>query len=90
MRLSAAHRARRETQPGAIARINDATADPKLVVAFGDCGCAGGIIGENNANCGRVSDVMPVGVAVNGCPPARRQILSGLVGAIFGMGRWTL
>jgi Ni,Fe-hydrogenase III small subunit len=66
----------------ALRRTYDATPDPKLVVAMGDCGCTGGIFGESYASCGRVSNVIPVDVAVPGCPPSPRQILSGILTAI--------
>ena len=66
----------------ALRRTYDATPDPKLVVAIGDCGCTGGIFGESYATCGRVSTVIPVDVAVPGCPPSPRHILSGILTAI--------
>ncbi|HLZ96733.1 MAG TPA: hypothetical protein VKP66_02235 [Steroidobacteraceae bacterium] len=66
----------------ALRRTYDATPDPKLVVAVGDCGCTGGIFGESYASRGRVSNVIPVDVAVPGCPPNPRQILSGILTAI--------
>jgi Ni,Fe-hydrogenase III small subunit len=66
----------------ALRRTYDATPDPKLIVAIGDCGCTGGIFGESYASCGRVSNVVPVDVAVPGCPPSPRQILSGILTAI--------
>ncbi len=66
----------------ALRRTFDATADPKLVVAIGDCGCTGGIFGESYATCGRIATVIPVDVAVPGCPPSPRQILSGILTVI--------
>jgi Ni,Fe-hydrogenase III small subunit len=66
----------------ALQRTYQATPDPKLVVAVGDCGCTGGLFGESYASCGRVSNVIPVDVAVPGCPPSPRQILSGILTAI--------
>src|SRR4029079_15972858 len=42
----------------ALKRTFDATPDPKLVVAVGECGCYGGIFGESYASCGRVSNVI--------------------------------
>src|SRR3979409_440183 len=60
----------------------DATPDPKLVVALGDCGCTGGIFGESYASCGRVSNVIPVDVAVPGCPPTPFAIMQGILTAI--------
>lgn len=65
----------------ALQRAYAATPDPKLVVALGDCGCTGGIFGENYASCGRVSNVIPVDVAVPGCPPAPTRILEGILAA---------
>ena len=58
-------------------RTYDATPDPKLVVAVGDCGCSGGIFGESYASLGRVSNVIPVDVAIPGCPPAPVTLLQG-------------
>jgi Ni,Fe-hydrogenase III small subunit len=66
----------------ALRRTYDATPDPKLVVAVGDCGCMGGIFGESYASCGSVSNVIPVDVAIPGCPPSPRQILRGILTAI--------
>jgi Ni,Fe-hydrogenase III small subunit len=66
----------------ALRRTYEATPDPKLVVAVGDCGCTGGIFGENYACAGRVSNVLPVDVEVPGCPPTPVQLLTGILTAI--------
>lgn len=66
----------------ALKRTYDATPDPKLVVAVGECGCNGGIFGESYASCGRVSNVIPVDLAVPGCPPAPVEILRGILTAV--------
>jgi Ni,Fe-hydrogenase III small subunit len=66
----------------ALRRTYDATPDPKIVVALGDCGCTGGIFGEGYASRGRVANVIPVDVAVPGCPPNPNQILAGILTAI--------
>ena len=66
----------------ALRRTFDATPDPKLVVAVGDCGCDGGIFGENYASLGPVSRVIPVDVLVPGCPPAPIEILRGILTAV--------
>jgi len=60
----------------------EATPEPRLVVAIGDCGCTGGVFGEGYASCGRVSNVIPVDVAVPGCPPSPLSIMSGILSAI--------
>jgi len=66
----------------ALKRAYDATPGPKLVVAVGDCGCTGGIFGESYASCGRVANVIPVNVAVPGCPPPPLEILRGILTAV--------
>ena len=66
----------------ALRRTYDATPDPKLVVAIGDCGSCGGIFGESYASCGAVSSVVPVDVAVPGCPPTPLAIMQGILTAI--------
>ncbi len=66
----------------ALRRTYDATPDPKIVVAVGDCGCSGGIFGESYASAGRVANVIPVDVAVPGCPPSPVRILAGILAAV--------
>jgi Ni,Fe-hydrogenase III small subunit len=68
----------------ALRRTYDATPDPKLVVAVGDCGACGGIFGESYASCGAVSNVIPVDVVVPGCPPSPTRILAGILAALSG------
>jgi Ni,Fe-hydrogenase III small subunit len=66
----------------ALKRTYDATPDPKLVVAVGDCGCTGGIFGECYASRGRIANIIPVDVAVPGCPPTPTAILQAILTAI--------
>ncbi len=66
----------------ALKRTYDATPEPKLVVAIGDCACDGGIFGESYATCGKVANVIPVDVVVSGCPPTPVAILQGILTAI--------
>jgi len=66
----------------ALRRTYEATPEPKLVVAIGDCGCDGGVFGESYASCGRISNVIPVDVAVPGCPPTPSAILQGILTAV--------
>jgi Ni,Fe-hydrogenase III small subunit len=66
----------------ALRRTFEAMPDPKLVVAVGDCGCDGGIFGEGYASRGRVANVIPVNVAVPGCPPDPAAILRGILTAV--------
>lgn len=66
----------------ALRRTFDAIPDPKLVVAIGDCAYDGGIFGESYASCGKVSTIIPVNVAVRGCPPTPTAIMQGILTAI--------
>ena len=66
----------------ALKRTYDATPEPKLVVAVGDCGCDGGIFGTSYASCGAVANVIPVDELVTGCPPEPVDILRGILKAV--------
>lgn len=66
----------------ALKRTYDATPSPKLVVAVGDCGCTGGIFGESYASCGKVANIIPVDVAIPGCPPLPLDLLRGILTAV--------
>jgi Ni,Fe-hydrogenase III small subunit len=66
----------------ALRRTHEATPEPRLVVAIGDCGCTGGIFGVSYATCGAVSSVLPVDVTVPGCPPPPLEILRGILAAV--------
>jgi len=66
----------------ALRRTYEAMPEPKLVLAIGECGCSGGIFGESYASCGRVANVIPVDVAVPGCPPPPAAIMQGILTAV--------
>ena len=68
----------------ALRRTYAAAPDPKLVVAVGDCACTGGIFGEGYASRGRISNIIPVDVAVSGCPPDPARILTAILTALEG------
>ena len=70
----------------ALKRTYDAVPEPKLVVAVGDCGCDGGMFGESYASCGRISNVIPVDVAVPGCPPTPIALMQAILTAITSGG----
>jgi Ni,Fe-hydrogenase III small subunit len=71
----------------ALRRTYEATPEPRLVVAVGDCGCTGGVFGQSYATCGRVASVIPVDVTIPGCPPAPIDILAGILAAVGRTGR---
>jgi len=66
----------------ALRRTYDATPEPKLVVGIGQCACDGGIFGESYATRGALANILPVDVAVPGCPPPPIEILRGILAAV--------
>ncbi|HEX7404393.1 MAG TPA: NADH-quinone oxidoreductase subunit B family protein [Candidatus Nanopelagicaceae bacterium] len=60
----------------------EATPEPKLVVAVGDCAINGGIFGTSYATLGGVDKVLSVDLAIPGCPPAPIEILEGILTAV--------
>ncbi|PYN71543.1 MAG: hydrogenase [Candidatus Rokuibacteriota bacterium] len=63
-------------------RTWEATPDPKLVIAVGDCGRDGGFFRGSYAVAGGVADVIPVDAVIPGCPPSPAALLAGLLDAI--------
>ncbi len=60
----------------------EATPDPKLVVAVGDCARTCGVFKGSYAVAGSVADIVPVDVFVDGCPPEPADILRGILAAV--------
>jgi len=63
-------------------RTWEATPDPKLVVAVGDCARTCGVFRGSYAVAGSVGDVLPVDAWVTGCPPEPTDILRGILAAL--------
>jgi Ni,Fe-hydrogenase III small subunit len=66
----------------ALRRTWDATPDPKLVIAAGDCARDGGLFAGSYAVVGGVGAVVPVDAVIAGCPPSPRALLAGLLAAM--------
>ena len=60
----------------------EATPDPKIVVAAGDCARTCGVFQGSYAIVGSVESVIPVNVFVPGCPPEPADILRGILKAL--------
>ena len=60
----------------------EATPDPKLVVAVGDCARSCGVFAGSYAVAGSVDQIIPVDVFVPGCPPEPATILRGILAAL--------
>ena len=63
---------------GALRDAYAATPAPKVVVAIGDCACNGGLFAGGYGVAGTVSDIVPVDIAVLGCPPTPAVIIDTL------------
>jgi Ni,Fe-hydrogenase III small subunit len=57
----------------------EATPEPKLVLAVGDCGACGGKFGCSYACVGAVAKVIPVDGVITGCPPTPIDLLQGIL-----------
>lgn len=60
----------------------EATPDPKIVIAVGDCAHDCGVFKGSYAVAGSVADIIPVDVVVPGCPPEPADILRGILTAL--------
>jgi Ni,Fe-hydrogenase III small subunit len=63
-------------------RTFDATPDPKIVIAVGDCAKDCGVFAGGYGIVGAVADIVPVDALVFGCPPTPRAILAGILAAL--------
>lgn len=59
-------------------RTYEATPEPRLVVAVGDCARNCGVFAGAYGVAGAVSDIVPVDVEIAGCPPRPEAIVEGL------------
>ncbi len=57
----------------------DAMAEPRWVVAIGDCAVDGGVFKSSYAVLGGVTHTVLVDLLVRGCPPTPQQVLAALV-----------
>lgn len=60
----------------------DATPDPKIVVAVGECAQTCGVFRGSYAVAGSVDQIIPVDVFIPGCPPEPAAILRGILTAL--------
>lgn len=65
----------------AVQMTYDALPEPKLVMACGACAAGGETYGSTYAIVGKVADVIPVDIAVPGCPPRPSAIIVAMCAA---------
>lgn len=68
-------------------RAYNAAPNPKLVVAYGTCGCSGGIFHDNYGTWGGADNIFPVDVYIPGCPPTPGATIYGLAVALDLLGQ---
>jgi Ni,Fe-hydrogenase III small subunit len=62
----------------ALRRTREAVPEPRMVIAFGDCACDGGVFTDSYAVVGPVSSVVPVDLQVPGCPPGPQDLVAAV------------
>ncbi len=65
----------------------EATPDPKLVIAVGDCAESCGVFRGSYAVVGPVDRIVPVDAVISGCPPEPADILRGILRALDRVSR---
>ena len=59
-------------------QLYDQMAEPKYVIAMGDCASCGGVF-NNYAVVQGVDEIVPVDVYIAGCPPRPEQLIHGIL-----------
>lgn len=65
----------------ALRRTYEATPEPRIVIACGDCALHCGVFAGSYAVAGPVESIIPVDVRIKGCPPAPMSLLRALLAA---------
>jgi Ni,Fe-hydrogenase III small subunit len=60
----------------------EAMANPKWVMAVGDCAINGGVFKGAYASAGGIGEILPVDFKVPGCPPSPDDLIKALLGVM--------
>lgn len=63
----------------ALKKTYNATPEPRLVIACGDCAFDGGIYKGSYAVTNGIADIVPVDFYIKGCPPSPARIIAGIM-----------
>lgn len=63
----------------ALVNVYNATPNPKIVLAVGDCAICGGEFGCSYACSGAIQNTIPVDGIIKGCPPNPVELLTGIL-----------
>jgi Ni,Fe-hydrogenase III small subunit len=66
----------------AVEKTWEATPNPKILLAVGDCAIYGGVFGETYAHFGGINKLLPVCVSIPGCPPRPQALIDGILLAL--------
>ncbi|MGC8658554.1 MAG: NADH:ubiquinone oxidoreductase [Desulfomonilaceae bacterium] len=76
----------------ALQKAYEAMPTPKKVIAVGACALSGGIFGPSFVSSGGIEELIPVDVAVPGCPPPPLAVIHGLLALVgresLGTNEW--
>jgi hydrogenase-4 component I len=68
-------------------RAYHAAPDPKICVAYGACGCSGGIFHDLYCVWGGADKILPIDLYIPGCPPTPPATIQGLAVALGLLGQ---
>ena len=60
-------------------RAYHAAPDPKVCVAYGACGCSGGIFHDAYCVWGGADQILPIDAYIPGCPPRPEQLIQSVI-----------
>lgn len=63
----------------ALVKTYEATGNPKIVIAMGNCSLDGGVFKDSYAVENGINNIIPVDIKIGGCPPNPKKIIYALL-----------